>query len=70
MINIVYLNPDSANDLPDSFRSLEWAKAIASHPDAIILSPAEFVASFNTESISDLGYAVVVDAPSRTVINW
>lgn len=70
MINIVYLNPNSANELPDEFRSLEWAKAIANHPDAEVLSPAEFVALFNTECVSDLGYTVVVDAPSGTVINW
>jgi len=70
MINIVYLNPDSADDLPDSFRSLEWAEALASHPDAITLSPAEFSAEFNSEGISDLGYTVIVDSSSRKVLNW
>ena len=70
MINIVYLNPDSADDLPDSFRSLEWAKAIVNHPEAITLSPAEFSAEFNSEGISDLGYTVIVDSSTGEVLSW
>ena len=70
MINIVYLNPDSADDLPDSFRSLEWAKAIVNHPEAVAYSPSEFAASFNTEHISDLGYTVIVDSSTGEVLSW
>jgi len=67
---IVYLNPDSAEDLPESFTTYEWAESIAKHPDRVEYTHAEFVLSFNTEEISDLGYTVLIDADSREILNW
>ena len=69
MVNIVYLNSDCAEDLTDSFRTLEWAKAIVNHPEAVAYSPSEFAASFNTEHISDYAFVVIVDSSTGEVLS-
>lgn len=60
---VYYLSPDYVNDLP-GMRNPEWAEELKNHGATQRFTLEEFQASFNDESISDLGYIAILTEQS------